>query len=218
MARRLQVNPDNPEPEVIEETVALIRQGGIIIIPTDTAYGLAANPADAEVVNRVLTIKQRTAKLGIPLLVGNIAQALFLGRLPPVAQALVTKFWPGALTLIVPGRRGFPTGIPGPDQTLALRMPNHPVTLAIIHLVGYPITGTSANKSEGPSPRSADAAATQLGPLVDLILDAGPTMHQADSTIVNCTLDPPEIIREGALASKELHPFLEGKNSTNHAL
>ncbi len=207
MTRRLAVNWQNPEPDVVDEVGRLIRQGGIVILPTDTAYGLAGNPADATVVKRILRIKERTDKPGMPLLVGNIAQAIFLGKLPPVAQALATKFWPGALTLIVPGRRVFPPGIPGPDRSLALRMPNHPVTLAIIHATGYPIIGTSANKSELPSPRTADAAAAQLGSLVDLIVDAGPTLHEADSTIVNCTVEPPVIIREGAIRAAELSSF-----------
>ncbi|MFX1300593.1 MAG: L-threonylcarbamoyladenylate synthase [Promethearchaeota archaeon] len=207
MTRRLAVNWQNPEPDVVDEVGRLIRQGGIVILPTDTAYGLAGNPADATVVKRILRIKERTDKPGMPLLVGNIAQAIFLGKLPPVAQALATKFWPGALTLIVPGRRMFPPGIPGPDRSLALRMPNHPVTLAIIHATGYPIIGTSANKSELPSPRTADAAAAQLGSLVDLIVDAGPTLHEADSTIVNCTVEPPVIIREGAIRAAELSSF-----------
>ena len=207
MTRRLAINWQNPEPDVVDEVGRLIRQGGIVILPTDTAYGLAGNPADATVVKRVLRIKERTDKPGMPLLVGNVAQAIFLGKLPPVAQALATKFWPGALTLIVPGRRVFPPGIPGPDRSLALRMPNHPVTLAIIHATGYPIIGTSANKSELPSPRTADAAAAQLGSLVDLIVDAGPTLHEADSTIVNCTVEPPVIIREGAIRAAELSSF-----------
>ncbi|MFX0078348.1 MAG: L-threonylcarbamoyladenylate synthase [Candidatus Hermodarchaeota archaeon] len=209
MTRRLSVNWENPEPEVIDEAGDLIRHGGVVILPTDTAYGLAGNPADATVINRVLEIKERTDKPGMPLLVGNIAQAIFLGKLPPVAQTIATKFWPGALTLIVPGRREFPPGIPGPDRSLALRMPNHPVTLAVIHATGYPIIGTSANKSELPSPRTADAAAAQVGSLVDLIIDAGPTHHEADSTIVNCTVEPPVIIREGAIRAAELNPFFE---------
>ncbi len=209
MTRRLTVNPENPESDVIQEVVNLIRSGRIVILPTDTAYGLAGNPADVTIVNRVLTIKERTDKPGMPLLVGNIAQALFLGKFTPVAQTLATQFWPGALTLIVPGRRPFPPGITGPDQSLALRMPHHPVTIAVIHSLGYPIIGTSANKSESPSPRTADAAATQVGPLVDLIIDAGPTHHEADSTIVNCTVEPPVIIREGAIRTAELNPFLK---------
>ncbi len=208
MTRRLAVNRENPEPNVVDEVGGLIRQGGVVILPTDTAYGLAANPADATVVNRILEIKERTDKPGMPLLVGNIAQAIFLGKLSPVAQTLATKFWPGALTLIVPGRRAFPPGIPGPDQSLALRMPNHPVTLAVIHATGYPIIGTSANKSTLPSPRTADEAAEQVGSLVDLIIDSGPTHHEADSSIVNCTVEPPLIIREGAIRATELNPFL----------
>lgn len=211
MTRRLTVNPENPESDVIQEVVSLIRSGGIVILPTDTAYGLVGNPADATIVNRVLTIKERTDKPGMPLLVGNIAQALFIGKFTSVAQTLATQFWPGALTLIVPGRRPFPPGISGPDRSLALRMPDHPVTIAVIHSLGYPIIGTSANKSESPSPRTADAAATQIGPLVDLIIDAGATHHEADSTIVNCTLNPPEIIREGAIRPPELASFFEPK-------
>ncbi len=202
------VDPLKPDPQTILEVAHLIQEGGLVILPTDTAYGLSGNPTDAGVVTRIMKAKQRTEKLGMPLLAENLSQAQSVGTITSTAAALATQFWPGALTLIVPARKEFPVGIRGPDNSIALRVPNHLVTLAIIHATGYPIIGTSANKLNEPSPRSANAAETQVGALVDLILDAGPTHHEADSTIVNCLLDPPEIIREGVLKAKTLSPWL----------
>lgn len=208
MPRRRTVDPLKPDPQTLLEVVHIIQEGGVVILPTDTAYGLSGNPTDARVVARIMKAKQRTEKLGMPLLAENLGQAQSVGTITGTAAALATQFWPGALTLIVPARKEFPAGIRGPDNSVALRVPDHVVTLAVIHGTGFPIIGTSANKLNEPSPRTADAAETQLGSLVDLILDAGPTRHEADSTIVNCISDPPKIVREGVLTAQILRPWL----------
>jgi L-threonylcarbamoyladenylate synthase len=210
--RQHRIDPENPDVHVIQEVATLIREGQVAIIPTDTAYGLTGNAADAQVVQRILTIKNRAAKLGMPLLAANRTQIQDLVTLPPQAKALTEKYWPGALTIIAPACREFPTGIVGPQMSLAVRIPAHPVTLAVIRATGTAIIGTSANKSDHPSPRTADAAAAQLGDQVDYILDAGPTHHTADSTIINFTTDPPELIREGAIPQSALERWLKTAN------
>ncbi|MFW9935117.1 MAG: L-threonylcarbamoyladenylate synthase [Candidatus Thorarchaeota archaeon] len=209
MTRRQVINPENPDIRIIGEVAALIKTGHIVVLPTDTAYGLTGDPSNAEVVHRILAVKEREKKLGMPLLAANLQQVRDLVILSPLAEAVATQVWPGAVTLVVSARQRFPQGILGPENSLAVRIPNHPVPLKVIQTTGFPIIGTSANKSNTTSPRTADAAATQLTNLVDYILDGGPTQYSADSTIVNLTRDPPEIIREGAVSRVEINRILK---------
>jgi L-threonylcarbamoyladenylate synthase len=206
--RHHRIDAENPDVHVIQEVATLIRKGKVVIIPTDTAYGVTGNAYDAQVVQRILTIKNREAKFGMPLLAANRTQIQDLVTLSPQAEALAAEYWPGALTIIAPACRELPTGIMGPQMSLAVRIPSHPVTLAVIRATGTAIIGTSANKSDHPSPRTAEEAAIQLGDQVDFILDAGPTHHTADSTIINFTAEPPEIIREGAIPRSALKRWL----------
>ncbi len=209
MTRRQTIDPKNPNLHIIQEVASCIKEGLIVVLPTDTAYGLTGNPSDAKVVHRILTVKQRTKKLGMPLLAANLAQVHNLVTLSTMAEAFTAQCWPGAVTIIAPAKQVFPPGILGPQNSLAVRVPNHPVTLDVIRATGYPIIGTSANISNLSSPRTADAAEIQLGDMVDYILDAGPTHHSVDSTIVNFSVDPPEIIREGAVSRKTVEFWLK---------
>ncbi|MFX1319066.1 MAG: L-threonylcarbamoyladenylate synthase [Promethearchaeota archaeon] len=211
MNRSHTIDPENLDLNLIQEVAARIKKGQIIVLPTDTAYGLTGNPSEAIVVQRILDVKQRTDKLGMPLLAASLVQVRKLVRLPPLAERIAMQFWPGALTIIAPSHHEYPAGILGPQNSLAVRVPNHPVTLAIIQATGYPIIGTSANTSNKPSPRTAEAAAAYLGGLVDFILDAGPTQHSKDSTIINCTVDPPQLVREGVVTRGNLAHFLKAR-------
>jgi L-threonylcarbamoyladenylate synthase len=209
MTRRLVLDPDSPDPKGVAEAAAVIRRGGLVILPTDTAYGLAGDPKDPAVVERILTIKERKEKNGMPVLAANVNQVRQVVTLSQVAETLAQRFWPGALTLILPTRRSFPEGVLGPDNTLAVRVPNHLVALHVIRYVGFPVTGTSANRSGAPSPRTVEEATGQLGPEVDLVLDAGATRQPADSTILDCTAHPLRVVRAGAVPETALQPWLE---------
>ena len=209
MTRRQRVNPEKPDLQVIQEVASCIKEGKLVVLPTDTAYGLTGNPLDEGVVKRILTVKQRDAKSGMPLLAADLVQVQALAILPPLAEAFTSQFWPGAVTIITTARQEFPIGVMGPNNSLAVRIPNHRITLEVIHATGYPIIGTSANKSNTASPRTAEAAATQIGDQVDYILDAGPTFHTADSTIVNFTVDPPNLLREGAVPKTDIENWLK---------
>ncbi|MFX1474281.1 MAG: L-threonylcarbamoyladenylate synthase [Promethearchaeota archaeon] len=201
------VDRQNPDPEIIQKAAEIIQCGGIVILPTDTAYGLAGNPADPIVVNRIITIKERLGKAGMPVLAADISQVRVVAELEGLAYDLAMAFWPGALTLILPALRTLSEGVQGPNSTLALRVPDHPVALHIIYDVGFVVTGTSANKSGEPSPHTANAAYSQVGEQVDLVLDAGPTQHCSASTIVDCTVEPPRLVRSGAVSEKALQPW-----------
>lgn len=208
MTRRQTIDLQNPDFELIQEVAALIREGHVVVVPTDTAYGLTGDPTDPQVVRRVLSIKERSEKLGMPLLAASTSQVQELTTLSALAEAFVAHFWPGAVTVIVPTSQGFPPGITGPSGSLAIRVPDHPITLEVIQATGFPIIGTSANKSNMPSPRSANMVVAQLGDQVDFILDAGPTHHSADSTIVTFMTEPPSILREGAIPQSDVESWL----------
>jgi L-threonylcarbamoyladenylate synthase len=209
MTRRQTIDSQNPDFELIQEIAALIREGHVVVVPTDTAYGLTGNPTDTKVVQRILKIKARSEKLGMPLLAASISQVREIVTLTPLAENFVTHFWPGAVTLILSAQREFPSGVIGPNESLAIRIPDHPITLEVIRATGFPIIGTSANKSNTPSPRSADLVVAQLSGQVDFILDAGSTYHSADSTIVNFMTDPPSILREGAIPLSDIESWLK---------
>jgi tRNA threonylcarbamoyl adenosine modification protein (Sua5/YciO/YrdC/YwlC family) len=208
MVRRLHLDPKEINPTLLQEAANAVQTGRLVIIPTDTAYGLTGDPANPKVVTRVLQVKGRSGKLGMPLLAADLDQVYALTTLPSYAEELAAQLWPGALTLIVRTHQEFPEGILGPHQSLAIRIPNHTVTLALIERVGFPIIGTSANISSMPSPRTADAAAAYLGSSVDLLIDAGPTSFQADSTILDCTQQPPQVLRVGAIGIDVLRRWL----------
>ncbi len=209
MVRQLHVDPLKPDARVIGEAASVIRQGGLIIIPTDTAYGLAGNPLDKSVVDRILAIKERRKKQGMPVLAASVNDVHKICILPAVAKSLATAFWPGGLTLILKTLRTFPEGVIGPNSTLAVRVPNHPIALQVIRETGSSVTGTSANRLNEPSPRTAEHAIAQVGEEVDLVLDAGSTYHTKDSTIVDCTMNPPQLIRVGAVDLESLRPWLD---------
>lgn len=209
MVRRLNVDPVKPDPKVIGEAAAVIQKGGLIILPTDTAYGLAGNPRDKKVVERILAVKDRSRKPGMPVLAARLSDVHEICILSEVAKALATAFWPGGLTLILSAQRAFPEGVMGPNNTLAVRIPNHLIALQVIRETGYIVTGTSANRSNEPSPRTAENAIAQVGEEVDLVLDAGSTYHSADSTIMDCTIDPPQLIRLGVVERTRLRPWLD---------
>lgn len=209
MTRRLTLDPNSPDPKGVAEAAAVIRRGGLVILPTDTAYGIAGDPKDPATVQRILTIKERRQKAGMPVLAANLNQVRQIATLSQVAENLAQRFWPGGLTLILSARRSFPEGILGPANTIAARVPNHLVALHVIRYVGFAVTGTSANRSGAPSPRTAEEADSQLGAEVDLVLDGGPTLHTADSTIVDCTVHPLQVVRAGAVSETALRPWLE---------
>ncbi|MFX1565830.1 MAG: L-threonylcarbamoyladenylate synthase [Promethearchaeota archaeon] len=208
MTRRQTIDPQNLDFEIIQEVASLICEGYVVVLPTDTAYGLVGDPTDTHVIQRVLSIKERSEKHGMPLLAASISQVQKLVRLTSLAKDFVTYFWPGAVTVIAPTRQTFPSGITGPTNSLAIRIPDHSVTIEVIRATGFPIIGTSANKSNTPSPRSADMVVKQLGDQVDFILDAGATYHSADSTIVTFMTDPPSILREGAIPQSAIKSWL----------
>ena len=210
-AEVLKVSATAPEPHAIQYAASFIKRGGVVAIPTDTYYGLSADPFNLAAIERVFQIKGRAETKALPILVSSIEQATTLARdLPNSFLELAHRFWPGALTIVVEATHRLPLKVTGNSGRVALRWPNSAVAGALIESVGGPITGTSANLSGFPSSTNAVQLAKQLGDRLPLILDGGDTGATLASTIVALRGIEWSIIREGAVPEGEIRKAIEG--------
>jgi len=200
--------------EAIAQAAALLRSGDLVIFPTDTVYGVGALITHPQAVARLYRVKDRPGEKAIPLLIADpedLEQAVT--KVTPAARRLIARFWPGGLTLVLPKRPEVPAEV-SPGPTVAVRLPDHEGVRALIRAAGAPLAATSANRSGQPSPRTAQEALAQLGGRVPLILDGGPCPGGVPSTVVDCTVDPPRLLREGAIPASEIRRelgFLRGE-------
>ena len=201
----VKISPDHPENSTLDRAVALLRGGGIVAFPTETVYGLGADAKNADAVARVFRVKGRPADN--PLIVHLASPehvSLFALQMPEKGKQLARRFWPGPLTLVVRSRPDVPRIVRAGLDTVALRVPDHPVTLELLRRFDGGIVGPSANLSGKPSPTSAEHVAADLGGNVDMILDAGPTRIGLESTVLDITGEIPIILRIGGLSREEL--------------
>ena len=172
------------EPAILERAVEILRGGGLVAYPTDTVYGLAALPTDAQAGRRLFETKSRSPDRVVSLLIASPADvALVAANVPEDAERLMSAFWPGALTIVLQKAASFPADAVG--ETVALRVPDHPVPRELARLLGMPITGTSANVSGGPEPLTPEDARSQLSDAVDLVIDGGRCTGGRPSTVVD---------------------------------
>ena len=205
----LKVSSESPEPHVIEYAASFIRRGRVIAIPTDTFYGLSADPFNLYAVERVFLLKGRPETRALPILVNSIEQAVTLVRdIPDAFLTLAHKFWPGALTLVVEATHRLPLKVTGNTGRVALRWPNSRIAAALIQAADSPVTGTSANLSSHPSCTNPEEIVQQLGDRLPLILDAGDTGGTLASTIVRIDGDDWSIVRQGAIRDEEIEKAL----------
>jgi L-threonylcarbamoyladenylate synthase len=205
----LKISAEAPEQSVVDYSAGFIRRGCVVGIPTDTFYGLAADPFNLASIEEVFRIKGRPEMRALPILISSIEQAVTLIRdVPDVFLTLAHKFWPGALTLVVEATHRLPLKVTGNTGRVALRWPDSLITSALIEAVGGPITGTSANLSGFPSCTNAQQIVKQLGDRLPLILDAGDTGAILASTIVRVTGNDWTIAREGAIPETEIQAAL----------
>ncbi len=181
---------------MLAPAVEALRAGELVVLPTDTVYGLAAHPDFPAAIARVYAVKERPAEKALPLLVTGAAQAATVVRVSPLAERLMARFWPGGLTLVLPTLAG--------DGTLAVRMPDHPVPLALIAALGAPLATTSANRSGQPSCTTAADVLAQLPAGYAVLVDAGPSPGGQDSTVLDLTSDPARVLRAGAITTEAL--------------
>lgn len=190
---------------LIDRAVDILHGGGVVAYPTDTLYGLGAHALTERAVERVFRIKGRPAAQPIPLLLADARDMQRVARdIPPVAWELARRFWPGGLTLVLAAASTVPRQVTAGGDTVAVRVPAHPVPRELARRLGAPITGTSANRSGAPGPVTAEEVTATLGCQVDLIIDTGPCSGGLASTVLDLTGDVPRVLRQGPVSMDDL--------------
>jgi L-threonylcarbamoyladenylate synthase len=189
--------------------IEALRAGRIVALPTDTVYGIGVALDTPGGIESLFAAKDRPPDRAIMLLLADAAQATSIGEWPPAAAALAEAFWPGGLTVVVPQRTdvSLPAVLTGGASTIGLRVPDHDAPRALAAAVG-PFPTTSANKSGDPTAADARTIVDQLGDAVAVVLDAGPAHGGPPSTVVDCTTEPPRILRQGAVPAEEIERIL----------
>lgn len=199
------MNPGNLDKNVLKKAAHLICQGEVVAFPTETVYGLGANALDKEGVKKIFLAKGRPGDNPLIVHVSNLAQmeSLVIG-ISDKAYALMEKFWPGPLTLIFPKSDLVPKEVTAGLNTVAVRMPEHPIALALIKESGVPIAAPSANISGKPSPTEGEHVLRDLNGKIPLIIDGGRSEVGLESTVLDLTVDPPLILRPGGVTLEEI--------------
>jgi L-threonylcarbamoyladenylate synthase len=205
----IEVDPEHPEPAAIRRAAEVLRAGGLAAFPTETVYGLGADATNAAAVQGIFEAKQRPAS--DPLIV-HLADSNDLGLVaaatPPAARALAERFWPGPLTLVLPRGAAIPAIVSSGRNTVAVRVPRHAVARALIREAGVPVAAPSANLFSRPSPTRAAHVLEDLEGRVDVILDGGPAGVGVESTVLDLTVAPPEVLRPGGTPLEDLAAVL----------
>ena len=209
-----------PKPRFPDEVIVSLRAGGAVIFPTDTLYGFGVDPCSETGLNRLLAAKGRDRGKPIPLLLSEGGQVgRWTRHVPPAAARLMDRFWPGALTLVLPADPGVHPAVTGGGDTVGLRVPDHPVPRALAALLSGAVTGTSANRSGNPGAwRSAEEVVQEFTGEVDWVLWGGGAAGDArrdgagtspGSTVVRMIDDQPVLLREGVLPFHDIIEFLQ---------
>jgi len=187
----IKVDPVNPDDAVIKQAADILRRGGLVVIPTETVYGIAANISNAKAMQRLSQIKQRPKDKPFSLIIGKKETIEeYAINIPVGAYKLMDRFWPGPLTIVLKSKN---------KDTVGLRMPDNDVALRIILESGVPVVCPSANLSGKPAPTDFAEAIKELNGLVDMAIDAGSAKIAIESTVVDLTVEPPVVLREGAI-------------------
>jgi L-threonylcarbamoyladenylate synthase len=214
----IKVNPKSPEPEKIQITAEIIKKGGLVAFPTETVYGLGADALNTKAVLALFEAKKRPLDNPPIIHIADPKETVKLAKkIPPNAELLMDKFWPGPLTLIFMRSPLVPKETVAGLDTIAVRLPAHPVALALIRQSGCPIAAPSANLSGKPSPTNAKHVFDDLNGRIDAILDGGATRVGVESTVLDLSVEPPMVLRPGGtsfeaikavLPNVILHPFV----------
>jgi L-threonylcarbamoyladenylate synthase len=205
----MRVDASAPAPAAVVEALAALRAGALVAFPTDTVYALAADPFRPHALDRIFQAKGRKPAKVVSLLVADGAMARrVVAEIPPPARAVMERFWPGAITLILPPRPGLPQALVPPGGGIGLRAPAGALPRAILEGLGGPVVGTSANVAGGPEPRDAVTVLRGVGGHLALLLDGGPTPLGMPSTVLDCTMHPARILRMGAVPLAAIQSIL----------
>jgi L-threonylcarbamoyladenylate synthase len=209
MSNIVKVHPQTPERRAIEAAAEILCKGGLVAFPTETVYGLGALALNPHAVRKIFTAKDRPDWDPLIVHVRDLPMAhALMKRLLPQFELLVSRFWPGPLTLVVEKAAQVPNEVTAGRANVALRMPWHPVAAALLDITGAPIAAPSANRFGRPSPTRAEHVAEDLGDRVDMILDAGPTPMGVESTVLDLTQSPVRILRPGGVSREQLEKVI----------
>lgn len=207
--KTIKIDPVKPEPDLIQKAASVVRSGGIVIFPTRSLYGLAADAFNEEAVGRIFEIKGRGSKKPVLVLADNYLMLSCLVRnIPPAAQKIMESFWPGRITIVLEANDNLPANITAGTGKIGIRRPGHPVASALVKAVGGPVTGTSANISGSRGCCMISEIDPGIAESVDLIIDAGELEGGTGSTVIDVTVEPPILIREGAVSINEINKTL----------
>ena len=193
----------------LQQASDILKNGGVVAFPTDTVYGLGAMADNPVAIRRIFDIKERPLTQALPLLAADITQAESATYVvSEAARLLMLHFWPGALTLVLPRAAWIPEILTAGGATVAVRVPAHPLALALMKVAGGPLVGTSANLHGSPSPVTANDVRAQLKSRVDFIIDGGRAPVGIESTIVDMTTSPPRILRQGGVKREAIEQII----------
>ncbi len=204
MTKIIKINPENFKKEELKDAITALKNNGVIAIPTETVYGLAAYAFSKKAIKKIYEVKQRPKEKPLIVLIGNMNQLKQIVReIPNWVKKSLSKLWPGPVTIILPKKEEVPREVTAGLSKVAVRMPNHPIPLLLANEVG-PIVAPSANISGEPPTSKPEKVIEDFYGKIDVIVDAGETPYKKPSTIIDATTRPPKIIREGPIPRKKL--------------
>jgi L-threonylcarbamoyladenylate synthase len=198
------------ESAALEEALALLRAGHVVALPTDTVYGVAVDSLNPDAIAALYQAKGRPPQKALPLLMADEQQIEMVVReMPPVASEIIRRFMPGALTIVLPAKPHLPPILTAAGDTVAVRIPDNQVVRDLAAGLGYPLAVSSANRSGDADSHTAQEVSERIGDHIALILDGGTTPDLGASTVLNLTVNPPVILREGPITREMLAPWLD---------
>lgn len=205
----VKVDPQNPDKKTIQKACSILKGGGLVAFPTETFYGLGADALNDQALKKLFALKRREHAKPLLVIIAQKKQLnALVSEIPPAAEKLMNRFWPGPLTIIFKARKELPSLLTGGTDTVGIRIPSYPVAKHLSLAFGLPLTATSANLSGGKNPTTAQDVRDQLGEGVDIVLDAGQTAGRKGSTIIDVTVSPPRIVREGDVPVDEVEKIV----------
>jgi len=205
----IRVDPSGDFQNAINKASDILLSGGLVAYPTESFYGLAVDSTNENAIRRLFLLKQRSPGRPLLILIPSV-QALdqYVASIPPIAHQLIDEFWPGGLTLVFEASPKVSPLLTAGTDKIGIRLSPHPVATALAQAIGAPITGTSANISGKPACRNAGEVSGSFKEWVDLILDGGATTGKVGSTVLDITVDPPLILREGMIHKGRLEKYI----------
>ncbi len=206
----IHLDPSTNQKQVIQRAKAVLLRGGLVACPTESFYGLAVDAGNEAAIGKLFSLKKRPAERPVLILIPSTESLTrYVTHIPTVALNLIRKFWPGGLTLVFEASKKISPLLTGGTGNIGVRLSNHPVATALAWAIEGPVTGTSANISGVPPCRHAEEVMEFFGETIDLIIDGGETAGGTGSTVLDVTVDPPVILRDGMIPRRSIEAFIQ---------